>query len=172
MTYALALDPAAHPELSLLMATLQDSTREWRENLGRVSPEAIVWQPYPNGPSIGGQLLHMMDCESWWLRVVAEGEKDDLAGPAAEYARELNVDHHHWPAPPKKPLKWYLALHDAHRAENLELIRRHGDPSSLHGKRQPVTYAWIVAHLVEHDSYHGGQAVLLNEMYKHLRRQA
>lgn len=164
-------DPAAHPELGVLVAAWQDGTREWRENLGRVSREAVCWQPYEYGPSIGGLILHMMDCETWWLRVVADQESDDPNTPDGVYARELNADRHHWPAPPKQPLAWYYALQDARREENLTYVRRHPDPNTLHGGRPDVSYRWIVAHLVQHDSYHGGQAVLLHQMYRTLRKK-
>jgi len=163
-------DPQAHLELGVLIATLDDGTREWRENLGRVSPEAIVWQPYEDGPSIGGVILHMIDCEAWWLREFAEGEKCDLTSPEALYGKELSQYGHRWPKPPKKPLKWYFELQDRRRTENIDYIRRHTDPNSWHGKKTQATYRWIVAHLVEHDSYHGGQAVLLHEMFKKMRK--
>jgi uncharacterized damage-inducible protein DinB len=32
--------------------------------------------------------------------------------------------------------------------------------------KSDYSLAWIVAHLVQHDSYHGGQIVMLNQMWK------
>jgi uncharacterized damage-inducible protein DinB len=171
MLYDVAPDRESHPELGLLMATLQDGTREWRENLGRTSQAAVIWQPYENGPSIGGIILHLIDAENWWLRCIGAGEADDATTPEAIYNRELDQYKAYWPKPPKKPLMWYLELLDDRRAVNLDYIRNQVESVEVlsRGKKNSFTYRWILAHLVEHDSYHGGQAVLLHEMYKRLR---
>lgn len=171
MLYDLVVDSEAQPELGVLIATLQDSTRKWRRGLGRVSPQALVWQPYEFSPSIGGLILHMVDVEAYWLRMFAAGEAEDLAKPETDYNSRLEQYKHSWPPPPKKPLSWYYALQNARRAEHVEYIRRQADPAEAMGKgKDQATYRWIVAHLVEHDSYHGGQAVLLHEMFKRMRK--
>jgi hypothetical protein len=55
-------DDQLHPELALLMAALEDSSKEWLSNLGEVPDEAVTWQLYKDGPSIGGIILHMVSC--------------------------------------------------------------------------------------------------------------
>lgn len=171
MLYDLQADGDAQAELAILIATLQDGTRKWRAGLGRVSPQAMVWQPYELSPSIGGFILHMVDVEAYWLRIFAAGEAEDQSKPETAYNNRLEQYKHAWPAPPKKPLSWYYDLQNARRAEHLEYIRRQADPAEAQGRgKHQATYCWIVAHLVEHDSYHGGQAVLLHEMFKRMRK--
>ncbi|MCC7433447.1 MAG: DinB family protein [Methanoregulaceae archaeon] len=172
MILDVAPDTDAHPQLGLLIATLEDSTREWRENLGRVSQAAVVWQPYENGPSIGGVILHLVDAETWWLRCVGAQEPDDATTPEAMYNRDMDLYKAYWPAPPRKPLSWYLDLLVERRAVNLDYIRSQAEAAEVisRGSKNAYTYRWIVAHLVEHDSYHGGQAVLLHEMFKRMRK--
>ena len=154
-------------DLGVLIATLLDGGREWRENLGNPSPEAVVWQPYPNGPSIGGLILHIASCEWYWLGNFANGEPEPVGNSAIEYDLALDQYGPHWPAPPAQPIEWYFEILAAQRAQTVEMIRAHGNPKrTLPRKDYEVTYEWIVAHLVEHDSYHGGQAVLLHEMRK------
>lgn len=134
MLYDIRADAGAQPELAVLIATLLDGTRKWRAGLGRVSPQALVWQPYGLSPSIGGLILHMVDVEAYWLRQFAACEMEDLSKPEAEYNGRLEQYKHSWPAPPRKPLRWYYDLQDARRAEHLEYIRRQTDPGEAKGR--------------------------------------
>lgn len=169
--YDAALPAGMHPELGTLCATLIDGTREWRENLGRVGEAALIWQPHEEGPSIGGVLLHMIDCEGYWLKEFADGVPVGLDHPATRYGASLDQDRGRWPKPPRKRLAWYYSLQDEVRAETLERVLAHNDPEREYKRGKNLfTYRWILAHVVEHDSYHGGQAVLLHEMIKRLRR--
>ena len=64
-----------NPEVGLLLAMLDDGTREWRGELGEVPEEAAVWQPFPNGHSIGAVILHVAGVEAFWLHQVAAGRE-------------------------------------------------------------------------------------------------
>ena len=162
--------PQTSADLGLLIATWEDGTREWRENLGLPSEEAIVWQLYPNGPSIGGLLLHMASCDVYWLQQFVDGEEIDPDDPAEAYDNTVDQYVPLWPAPPRESIDWYFRILDESRAKMVARIQGHDDPLSVHArKNESYTYRWIVAHLVEHDSYHGGQAVLLHEAWKALR---
>jgi uncharacterized damage-inducible protein DinB len=170
--YDVAPTEGLHPELGLLFATLEDGAREWQGELETVSDEAVVWQPFPNGPSIGGIILHMASCSLYWLSEFALGEAVDKNRP--EVAYDLSMDQYApaWPAPPAKPMSWYLELLAENRQETRALLARHGDPTRSHvRKEETMTFRWIVGHLVQHDCYHGGQIVLLNEMWKQLHGQ-
>jgi len=73
------------------------------------------------------------------------------------------------PTPPAEPIEWYFDILDRARIRVFESIAQHSDSLSEHPNGEYVsTYRWIVAHLVQHDSYHGGQAVLLHETWKKL----
>lgn len=157
-------------ELGVLVAALEDGTREWRGELGEPSDAAVVWQPFPNGPSIGGIILHMAGCEWYWLNKFVSGEPEPGDDPAITYDGTLDQDAVQWPTPPAKPIGWYFDVLSERRAKSIEMIRNHGQPERVYSRHDcEVTYGWILAHLVQHDSYHGGQAVLLHEMFKKLR---
>jgi uncharacterized damage-inducible protein DinB len=165
--YDLSWSAELHPEIGTLVSTLQDSTREWRENLGTPSLEAVTWSPYENGPSIGGLILHMASAELYWLQDIGEQQKSSDDEPSVAYDQTLDQYAPHWPTPPSQPIEWYFSVQDDVRARMLELVTKRNDPASQHQtKRSTMSYRWILAHLVEHDSYTGGQAVLLHEMYK------
>jgi len=155
-------------EIGVLLATLQDATREWRENLERPVKEAIVWSPYENGPSIGGLLLHMASCEQYWLGKVAAGIELPENDPSWAYDSTMDQYVPFWPKPPAEPIGWYFQIQDEVRGRMADLISGHNQPDTVHERNTTQTYRWILARVVEHDSYHGGQAVLLHEMYKKL----
>ncbi|HSI73160.1 MAG TPA: DinB family protein [Fimbriimonas sp.] len=167
MRFDVAPAEGYHPEIGLLLASLQDSTREWRDELGQVPDEAMTWQPFEGGHSIGGLIMHMIDAESWWFETICcgvERSKEELAEVLSE---ETNQDSFIWPKPPAKPLSWYYELQDRYRARSIETVKSL-DPTKnvvIPGYDHVFTTRWVLAHVVEHDSYHGGQAVLLNAIW-------
>src|SRR5437868_2793109 len=86
-------------QLGLLLAMLHATTNEWRCFLEDISEDAIVWQPFPNGHSIGALILHIADVEAFWLYQVAAGkartqeEKDHLLSDATQQGAVS------WPVP-------------------------------------------------------------------------
>src|SRR5579862_6538964 len=147
------------PQIGLLLAMLDDNTREWRKELGAVSDAAVVWQPFPKGHSIGGLILHIADVEAWWLHEVAgqqprtPEERDALLSSATDqYAVS-------WPSPPAQPLPWYLSQHDAVRSRTREIVGALDDPALERTERSNAfTIRWLLHHVITHEAYHGGQA--------------
>lgn len=155
------------PEIGTLISTWADGTREWLENLGEPTEEAMIWQPFPNGPSIGGIMLHMACCDLYWIKNFVGASELDADHPAVAYDAQLDQDNVNWPASPIQSFSWYLEVLESTRWQVIELIRLETNPEREFSRRSgPATLRWIVAHLVEHDSYHGGQCVLLHEMWK------
>jgi uncharacterized damage-inducible protein DinB len=154
------------PEIGLLLAGLEDSTREWRENLGEPSIEAIIWQPNPGAYSIGGLLLHLIDCEDSWFHCFAAGNEREPDESLLLMSDETNQYDGSWPVPPAEPISWYLELHDRHRARAFESLRGLEATRVYPRKKYSCTLRWVVAHVLEHDSYTGGQAVALHELWK------
>ena len=73
-----------------------------------------------------------------------------------------------WPTPPRMPLSWYYTQHDAIRARSLELMRELTDPDEIRkvvwSPDRSCTVRWILQHVIEHEAYHLGQAVLLQQV--------
>lgn len=152
----------------LLGAMLQDATQEWRGELDAdLSEGAVVWQPYPGMHSIGGIMLHIIAVEiSWFERFV-------LQLPVAPEERkilrwdEIDVDEWRWPTPPRRPLAWYFEFHDQIRARTLEGLKRWPAPDLVRESGdQARTPRWVLGHVIQHEAYHGGQAVLLSRLYE------
>jgi len=157
-----------YPEpYGILCAVLQDGTNEWRWELDQnLSEDAIVWQAYPGGHSIGGIILHIVAAEIFWferfaLQLPADPEERKLMMSA-----ETTVDEWKWPEPHRKPISWYFELHDRVRARTLEGVKNWPAPdSSRDWDGQPRTMRWVLGHVIQHEAYHGGQAVLLNHLW-------
>ncbi len=159
--------PGFHPEVGLLLASLQDSTREWRENLGEVLEEALTWQPAPKAYSIGALILHLIDCEDAWFYSFAAGNPREPEEVGLFLSDETDQMSGTWPTPPAKPLSWYYDLHDKIRNRAL-LSLRDIEPTRTYQRRTPgstCSLRWVIAHVLEHESYTGGQAVAIHELF-------
>ena len=153
-------------QTGLLLSMLDDVTNEWRGMLGDVSGEALVWQPFPAGHSIGALLLHIADVEAHWLHEVATGLPRDPEELKTLLSEETQQGQVQWPTPPNYPLSWYYAQQDAVRARTRRLVAAIGDPLHTGRRGREFSLRWLLNHVVSHEAYHGGQAVLLSLIYE------
>lgn len=173
MTYDVEPLPGYQEPLGLLCAILQDGTNEWRWEIDEDLPEeAIVWQPYPGAHSIGAIILHIIDAEIGWFEEFALGQPMNPEERKLLMLDETDVDSWKWPTPPKERLSWYFELHDRIRKRTLESIKRwpSADTIKMHGEHGR-TLRWVFGHIIQHEAYHGGQAVLLSRLW-HLSQSA
>lgn len=166
----LTFEPGFEEKVALLLAALDDGRREWRSEIGTPSIQAIQWQPTPDGYSIGALMLHMISCELFWLNGLLGRELPE-ADKVRLMTESLDVDEVKYPLPPAQPIEWYFAMQDEYRLQFLELVREINDPDRvLTSKRgNQFTLRWVLAHLIQHDSYHGGQCVMLHELWKTMK---
>lgn len=160
--------PGFEPSIGLLMAGLDDSTREWREELGEVSDEAIVWQPVSGSYSIGALYLHLIEVESAWFEDATGVRAIDPVERKLLMSDEIDVDAGIWPVPPQESLDWYHDLHMKIRTRARGLVQEI-DPGAEFGNTRKVTWRWIVTHVLQHDAYTGGQMVVLHELWKRMK---
>jgi uncharacterized damage-inducible protein DinB len=156
-------------DMGLLIAMLQEGTREWREELGRVGKEAVIWQPFPTGHSIGTLMLHIADVEAYWIEKVAAGRKLDPEEQQLLLSNEINQYGVSWPPSPRKPLSYFLEIQDRIRERTIRTLQELGNPNmtvTWRNGKVVFTLRWIVHHVITHEAYHAGQAVLLNLIYR------
>jgi uncharacterized damage-inducible protein DinB len=160
--------PGYQEPYGLLCAILQDGSNEWRWELDpNLSEDAIVWQPHPGMHSIGGVILHIVEVEVFWFEQFVLDQTPDQEERALLMADEIDQDSWAWPTPPLKPLSWYFELHDRVRLRTLESIKSWPAPDfekELGG--DPRTMRWVLGHVIQHEAYHGGQAVLLQRLWQ------
>jgi len=155
-----------HPEIGLLLATLEDSIRTWRYELGPLPVEAMVFQQRDQGHSLGAVMLHMADAEAYWFEQVVGGK----SRPRGEHKLLLSRDVHQyggrWPVPPAMPLEWYFELQDRIHKRAISALLDQLPEREIERAERVFTVRWIVAHVISHDAYHGGQLVLLRDLWK------
>ncbi len=134
--------------------------------LGNVPREIVTWQVGADGQSIGGLLLHIADVEGYWLHEAISGQVRPPEVVAALLSEETDQANVHWPTPPDQPLEWYYAQLDSVRAQTLAWVQALQSAHQVltHPAREGKTYTvrWLLGHVVAHEAYHGGQAVLLS----------
>ena len=158
--------PNADIQIGLLLAMLDDGTNEWREELGAVSNETVVWQPFPGGHSIGTLILHIADVEVFWLNQVGAGRTRSEEERARLLSKETQQDQVKWPTPPSQPLSWFLAQHDEIRARTRHIVSTWDNPAHVRPlDDEEFTRRWLLHHVLTHEAYHGGQAVLLSLLH-------
>jgi len=160
--------PGYQEPYGLLCAILQDATNEWRWELDpQLSEDAVVWQPYPGAHSIGAIILHIINAEVFWFERFALDLPRDAEEGKVTMAQEIDVDAWSWPEPPRQPISWYFELHDRIRARTLESVKKWPEPDFAKDRDgQPRTMRWVLGHVIQHEAYHGGQAVLLNRLWQ------
>jgi uncharacterized damage-inducible protein DinB len=160
--------PGYQEPYGLLCAILQDGTNEWRLELDPdLSEDAVVWQPYPGMHSIGAILLHIISVEIFWFERFALDLPTDPEERKILLVEETDVDAWSWPELPHRPIAWYFELHDRIRARTLESIKKWPAADAtreLHDN--PRSMRWVLGHVIQHEAYHGGQAVLLNRLWQ------
>ncbi len=158
--------PGYQEPYGLLCAILQDGTNEWRRELDpELSDEAVVWQPHPGMHSIGGIMLHIILVEVMWIERYGLGLDIDPEERKLLMADETDVDEWTWPTPPHQPIAWYFELHDRIRARILESIKKWPAPETAPEWGED-TMRWVLGHVIQHEAYHGGQAVLLQRLWQ------
>ena len=156
----------AETQIGLLLSVLEDVTQEWTRYLGDVSEEAILWQPFPGGHSIGALMLHIADVEAYWIYQIGAGNIRSEEEEKRLLSEETNQGNVQWPVPPAEPFSWYQEQCAAIRARTRETVLAINDPEHV-GKRrnEEFTLRWLLNHVISHEAYHGGQAVLLSLIY-------
>lgn len=159
--YDVCPDPAYHPDIGPLLAALQDGTRHWRQELAEVDVETITWQPFPGAHSIGALMLHIAEVEAYWIETVMAGRELSEAEQRELLSDEIDQYSVNWPTPPSEPIEYYDGILRRIRARTVETLKAFDQPADIRTGRNEYTLRWIVAHVLHHESYHGGQAVFL-----------
>lgn len=149
-------------QIGLLLSVLENVTREWTGELGTIPDDFISWQPFPGGHSIGALILHIADVEAHWLHQIAAGaarSEEELKLLLSEETSQYSVQ---WPTPPAHPLSWYLEQHRMIRERTRRYVLALNNPDHIAVSRDTeFTLRWLLSHVISHEAYHGGQAVLL-----------
>jgi len=157
-------------DLGLMLATLQETTRDWRSDMlqaGEPTEEELVWQVRPGGHSLGAIFLHIADVEISWIEEFALGRKMTEADLTRLMTNETRVNQGVWPTPPRQPYAWYLEQMDEARHRTLAACKDFPalGEEYLFQDQMTLTYRWTLAHVIGHEAYLAGQAMLLRDLF-------
>jgi uncharacterized damage-inducible protein DinB len=136
--------------------------RFWEWASARLRADEVGWQPVPQVASIGWNLQHLGEMLDYYhahvfglgspvqkepLSTMRSGSLDD-----GRYRDLQTIAAYH-----KRVRPAYRAFLAGLSAADLDrVIERSG--------KQPMTYAWAVGHIAEHESYHLGKCMLLRTL--------
>lgn len=123
---------------------------------------------YSSFPTVGAYLLHIAQIELWWVKNALMGESVTEEEKNHFFFQEEQIIS----APSDKELSWFLAR----LAEVRDLIRdfynnlsdvdyrKPGPEVVVNGESIHYSPEWIISHLIDHESYHRGQAAMVLKM--------
>jgi hypothetical protein len=131
----------------------------WAEQ--SLTPDEVGWQPIPDVASVGWNLQHLGEMLDYYLtHIFRTGPQVARALPTMRSGsrddgrfRELNAiaDYHRKVRPAYRGFLAALGAADLDR-----VLERQG--------RRPITWAWAIGHIAEHESYHLGKCTLLRNL--------
>ncbi len=132
--------------LSQMFAHWEQVRVDLLATIDKFSDEELSYAPYSGAWPVGKTLLHITDCEDYWLHVVIQPVLDP------EFSYEL-ADY-----PTKAAIK--PVLDQAHR-RTLALLDRldeHNLADSCQSSRgETFTVGWVIWHVLEHEIHHRGE---------------
>ena len=132
----------------------------WQWAAGRLSAEAVGWQPVPEVASIGWNLQHLGEMLDYYLaRVFAQA---GAVQPRLETMRAGSRDDGR-----HRDLQAIAAYHRQVRPAYRTFLSRLTAADldrPLGGSSRALTWAWSVGHIAEHESYHLGKCMLLRNL--------
>lgn len=109
----------------------------------------LTYSPYPGAWPVGRMMLHIAECEDYWLHAVVRRElPPDVSYPLAEY-------------PDREAIKGALTRAHARTRAFLETL----DVDDLESyyttpRGETFTLRWIIWHVLEHEIHHRGELSL------------
>lgn len=173
-------DPGAQSVVATFAAGLDDQLRRLETALEGLPVAALEWQSAPGMNSIGMLVAHMALVEVWWIRlapVVTDSFQEtderfrEILGIGANDDGITESGSSFPPALRGKGAAEYVALLRTARASIGEVLRGWTDADLsrvIARPRGPVSWRWILYHVLEHFAGHFGQVLLI----KHQLRDA
>jgi uncharacterized damage-inducible protein DinB len=140
----------------------------WKWAATGLTPDEVGWQPVPQVASVGWNLQHLAEMLDHYLAHVF-GQGPPVSQHPLVTMRSGSQDDGRF-----RDVQTIAAYHrqvrPAYRTFLAGLTAADLDCLIERQARQPVTYAWAVGHIAEHESYHLGKCTLLRSLLAAQRR--
>jgi uncharacterized damage-inducible protein DinB len=134
----------------------------WEWASVHLRPEEVGWQPVPRVASIGWNLQHLGEMLDYYLsRVFGQGPAvckealDTMRQDSRDDGRHRDL---------QAIAAYHRSVRPAYRAFLSSLSAADLDRVIERTDKRPLTYAWAVGHIAEHESYHLGKCMLLRTL--------
>jgi len=136
-------------KLNQMFAHWEQIRADLLTTLDKFSEEELAYSPYPGCWPVGKTLLHIADCEDYWLHVVVQPIlPPDFLYELADY-------------PTKAAIK---AMLDQAHERTLVLLDKLDERNLMDARQtsrgETFTVGWIVWHVLEHEIHHRGELSL------------
>ena len=156
-------------QIDLLLYMLDDIRKDTLRGVNGLTKEQLFQAPIEGEASIGSYLMHLGECDLFWLYVISgEEQPEDLKKRV--YSDVWFDCEHEKSAPPKEAIdpKEYVEAITAARERLRNYVQSLADENleeTIHrtfswGERN-YSKKWIIYHLIEHEAHHRGQMFML-----------
>ncbi len=157
----------------LLIYMLEDIRKITLKGVSGLTKEQLFAEPVSGEFPIGAYVMHLAECDLWWLHVM-DGKEQDVELSKRAYSNtwfDSGKDFN----PPKEAIEIeeYLDVLEKCRAKVIKYIESlnedelEGKVSFLFAdgkKSKEFTRKWIIYHLIEHEAHTRGQMFMLIRM--------
>lgn len=151
---------------------LEDVRKVTLSGIKELSKEQLFEKPLGSEYPVGSYLLHLAECEIFWLEVLSEIKQSDELKKRSYYDAWYDVSK--TSSPPETPLEisYYHEVMDEARKNLIDYLSGMKD-SELEGMvsfdggsgKKEFSKKWIIYHLIEHEAHHRGQIFMLMRMH-------
>jgi hypothetical protein len=140
----------------------------WKWAATGLTPEEVGWQPVPQVASVGWNLQHLAEMLDHYLAHVF-GQGPPVSKSPLVTMRSGSQDDGRF-RDVQAIAAYHRQVRPAYRTFLAGLTPADLDRVIDRQGRQPITYAWAVGHIAEHESYHIGKCTLLRNLLAAHRR--
>lgn len=133
-------------KLSQMFAHWEQIRTDLFATIDKFSDEELTYAPYPGCWPVGKLMIHIADCEDYWLHAVVQSALDpDFNYELADY-------------PTKAAIKELLNRAHERTLALLDSLNEHNLTEKRQTRRgETYTVGWIIWHVLEHEIHHRGE---------------
>jgi uncharacterized damage-inducible protein DinB len=159
----------------LLIYMLEDIRKITLLGISGLTKEQLFAEPVPGEYCIGAYLMHLAECDLWWLHVMDGLEQDPELAKRAYSNVWFDAGDDSNPPKEAPEVNEYIEIMTKCRAKVINYINSISDDdlekkvymrwvSNGEEKSKEFTPKWIIYHLIEHEAHTRGQIFMLIRM--------
>lgn len=147
---------------------LEDLRLVTLKGIDHLTDEQLFKQPVEGEYPVGAYLMHLAECEIYWLEVLSGIKQPDDLKKEAYY--DVWFDSYKKPEPPQSPpaKEDYMKVLEKSRKNFFDYISGMEDKNleetitrKSNDREIQISKKWIIYHIIEHEAHHRGQMFML-----------